>query len=123
MQRILRRLMTVHRIESGFSLLELMVAVVIVAIMIGLITPQLMGASKEATSTACQGNTKTITAALAEYDLVHQALPTGDSQAQLQALVTDGLLGSDALSGNYAINDTDANNIIVSCATGVSNGS
>lgn len=96
-----------------------MVAVVIVAVMIGLITPQLMNATKQATLTACQGNVKTITAALAEYDLLHQGLPTGNATAQLHALVSDGLLSNDALMGNYTMNDTDPDNIQIGCPSEV----
>lgn len=106
-----------HHSEAGFSLLELMVAVSIVAVMIGMITPHLMGAAKTAHATACAGNVKTIQDALAEYDLVHNALPTGDSQAQLSALVSDQLLSNDVLSGNFTINDTDPANLSVTCST------
>lgn len=105
-----------QKADSGFSLLELMVAVSIVAVMVGMITPHLMGASKRATSTVCEGNTKTIQDALAEYDLLHQTLPTGDSEAQLATLVSEQLLSNDALNGNYTINDTDPNNIAVGCS-------
>lgn len=101
--------------KSGFSLLEIMIAVVIMGILIVMITPQLLRASGRAQNTACAGNVRTISAALAEYQLIHGQLPTGNSVQQLQALVSDGLLSNDALSGNYAIQDTDANNISVTC--------
>lgn len=95
-----------------------MVAVVIVAIMISLITPQLMNASTKAQDTACQGNIRTISAALAEYNLLHQALPTGSSAEQLQTLVSEQLLSNDALSGAYNIVDPSPDNISVTCASG-----
>lgn len=101
--------------EAGFSLLELMVSVVIVAIMISVITPELMGATRRASTTACDGNVRTITAALSEYSLIHQSLPTGNTTQQIQALVTDQLLSKDALNGSYAIDDSDASNITVTC--------
>jgi general secretion pathway protein G len=107
--------------ERGFSLLELLVCVVIVAIMIAVITPHLMGASTRATDTACTGNVKTIEAGLAEYSLIHQSLPTGTTAEQLQTLVSEQLLSKEALSGNFSIDDSDPNNITVSCA-GVSTG-
>lgn len=107
-----------HTSEAGFSLLELVVAVSIVAIMVGVITPHLVGASTRATSTACRGNEKTITAALAEYKMIHGSLPSGDSLAQIQALVSDQLLANDALNGNYVIDDTNSDDITVSCPGG-----
>lgn len=114
---------TNEQCEQGFSLLELMVAVSIIAIMIGLITPHLMGASARATSTACDGNTKTISAALAEYNLLYQALPSGNSAQQLQTLVSHQLLSDEALSGNYTIDDADPMHIEVTCdSPGAANG-
>ena len=112
----IRRNLDVNAKQEGFSLIELMIAVVIVAIMVAMITPQLMHASARAEATACSGNVRTISAALAEYQLLHQSLPAGNSAQQIQALVGDGLLSNDALQGNYVIQDTDTNNINVSCS-------
>ncbi|EPZ48980.1 type II secretion system protein [Alicyclobacillus acidoterrestris] len=104
-----------RRNVGGFTLLELMVAVSIVAIMIGLITPHLMGASQRASTTACQGDVKTISAALAEYDLLHQSLPSGDSSQQVKTLVSEQLLSDDALTKNFVIDDADPSHIVVTC--------
>jgi len=112
----IRRNLDLKAKQEGFSLIELMIAVVIVAIMVAMITPQLMHASARAEATACSGNVRTISAALAEYQLLHQSLPAGNSAQQIQALVGDGLLSNDALQGNYVIQDTDTNNINVSCS-------
>jgi len=103
------------RRTTGFSLIEIMIAVVIIGILIVMITPQLLRASGRAQNTACAGNVRTISAALAEYQLIHGQLPAGNSTQQIQALVSDGLLSNDALSGNYVIQDVDANNIAVTC--------
>ncbi|MBF8378734.1 prepilin-type N-terminal cleavage/methylation domain-containing protein [Alicyclobacillus mali] len=103
------------RRTSGFSLIEIMIAVVIIGILVVMITPQLLRASGRAQNTACGGNVRTISAALAEYQLIHGQLPSGNSAQQIQALVSDGLLTNDALSGNYTIQDSDANNISVTC--------
>ncbi|WAH38980.1 type II secretion system protein [Alicyclobacillus dauci] len=103
--------------DGAFSLLELMVAVAIVAIMVGVLTPHLMGATEQARQTACDGNTKTISAALAEYNLMHFSLPSGDTNAQLTALVANRLLDNSALTGHFTIDDVDPNNTTVSCAS------
>ncbi|WP_304458894.1 competence type IV pilus major pilin ComGC [Alicyclobacillus sendaiensis] len=100
---------------TGFSLIEIMIAVVIIGILVVMITPQLLRASGRAQNTACAGNVRTISAALAEYQLIHGQLPTGNTVQQIQALVSDGLLSNDALSGNYVIQDADANNVTVTC--------
>lgn len=122
-RRMLRkqRSLRTMRNQQGFSLLELMVAVAIVAIMIAVLTPHLLGVSKQATDTACRSNAKTIEAALAEYVLIHQQLPTGDTDAQIQALVADQLLDKDVNSSQFTIDDDDPDNITVTCTGDTSN--
>lgn len=104
--------------EGGFTLIEMVVAVLIVAVMISVITPHLVGAGEQAQKTACEENQRTIRAALAEYELEKGNYPTGTTEEQLNALVSANILASvpqEPSGGNYVINDTDANNVTVSC--------
>ncbi len=106
------------RNETGFTLLEMVIAVLIVSIMVAVATPQLTGISKRAEQTACAENQDTIRAALAEYHLIHHAYPTGDSAAQLQTLVDDGELQSvpkEPAGGTYVITETN-DTVTVSCS-------
>lgn len=105
--------------EHGFTLMEMVVAVLIVSIMTGILVPSLIGAGKRAQTEACEANQRTIRAALSEYYLEYNAYPTGDSATQLQTLVTAHLLQAVPVEpdgGTYVVNDTDPNNVVVSCS-------
>jgi type II secretion system protein G len=104
--------------EAGFTLMEMVVAVLIVSIMITVVAPHLMNAGKRAESTACEQNQRTIRAALSEYDLLYHTYPSGNTAQRLDALVQANILASqpkEPSGGNYVINDTDGNNVAVSC--------
>lgn len=106
------------RSDNGFTLLEMVVAVLIVSIMVAVVTPQLAGISKHAEETACAENQGTIRAALAEYHLLHHDYPAGESLAQLQALVDDGELQTipqDSSGGSYQISES-GDTVSVSCS-------
>jgi prepilin-type N-terminal cleavage/methylation domain-containing protein len=108
----------VARSESGFTLLEIVVAVFIVAVMTAVIVPHLLGAGQRAESVACEENQRVIRAALAEYDLIHNAYPTGNTMSQLEQLRNDDILQSiptEPAGGYYIINDVDGNHVEVSC--------
>ena len=103
--------------SSGFTLIEMMVAVFVVSIMMSVIVPHLLGAGKRAQETATTQNERTIRAAIEEYYLVRHAMPTGDTDAQLNILVQEELLDSVPESPpgeSYVISDTDVNNVTVS---------
>lgn len=104
--------------DGGFTLMEMVVAVLIVSVMMTVVTPHLISAGKRAERTACEQNQRTIRAALAEYDLLNNNYPSGNSAQQIGALVQSNILASvpkDPAGGNYEINDTDTNNVTVSC--------
>lgn len=104
--------------EEGFTLMEMVVAVFIVAVMMAVVTPYLMGAGRRAEATACEQNQRTIRAALSDYDLIYHTYPVGNALQQMQTLQTSNILDQipvDPGGGNYLISDTDANNVTVSC--------
>jgi prepilin-type N-terminal cleavage/methylation domain-containing protein len=101
---------------AGFTFIEMMVSVLIVAIMIAVISPKLANAGHQAEVTANAQNEQIISAALSEYQLMYHSVPTGTSEEQLQTLVTDNLISSipvDPLGGQYVIDDSDPFNISV----------
>lgn len=104
--------------ESGFTLLEMVVALFIISIMIAVVTPHLLGAGKNAQLVACEQNQRMIRAALTEYELLYHAYPTGSASEQLQTLKQAQLLQSIPVEpdgGHYVITDSDSNNVEVSC--------
>lgn len=103
--------------ESGFTLIEMVVAVLVVSIMVAVVAPHIVGAGARAQQVASTEDQQMIRSALAEYDLIHGAYPSGTTAEQLQTLVDGQLLDSvpqDPSGGTFIINDTDPNNVIVS---------
>jgi general secretion pathway protein G len=71
--------------ESGFTLLEMMIVLVIIAVIAGLITVNVMGRPDEARATTTKSNITSINAALKMYRLDNGAYPT--TEQGLKALV------------------------------------
>ena len=72
--------------ESGVTLIEMMVVLVIIAIVAALVVPNVIGRPDEARVTAARTDVKTIGATLEMYKLDNHAYPT--TAQGLQALVT-----------------------------------
>jgi general secretion pathway protein G len=77
--------MSIPRRESGFTLIEIMVVLVIIAIMTALIAPQIMGRVDEARVTAAKQDIRTLETALDFYQMDNFHYPTTDQG--LEALV------------------------------------
>ena len=71
--------------QSGFTLIEIMVVVVILGILAALVVPQVMGRPDQAKVTAAQNDIRAIGAALDMYKLDNQNYPS--TQQGLEALV------------------------------------
>lgn len=84
MQNITHR-MSQRRRQSGFTLVEIMVVVVIIGILGMLVVPKLLGRTGEARVTAARTDIATLMQALKLYKLDNQRYPT--TEQGLQALV------------------------------------
>lgn len=71
--------------EEGFTLLEVMIVLIIIAVLAGLVAVNVMGRPDEAKATATKTNLSTIQGALKMYRLDNGAYPT--SEQGLKALV------------------------------------
>jgi len=74
-----------RRKQSGFTLIEIMVVVVILGILAALVVPQIMNRPEQAKVTVARGDIKAIAAALDMYKLDNFAYPS--TQQGLEALV------------------------------------
>jgi general secretion pathway protein G len=72
--------------QSGFTLIEIMVVVIIIGILVAMVAPQVMGRIDQAQTTRVQSDLRAVENALKFYRLDNFAYPT--SEQGLQALVT-----------------------------------
>lgn len=77
--------------QRGFTLLEMMVVVAIIAILAAILIPNFTRARAQAQTAACIGNMKTIATALELYYTDKQYYPTA-SQQSINAAFTTGTL-------------------------------
>ncbi|MGD0969374.1 MAG: prepilin-type N-terminal cleavage/methylation domain-containing protein [Candidatus Aquilonibacter sp.] len=61
--------------EGGFTLIEMMIVVAIIAILVAILVPNFMRARAQAQTAACEANLKEIATALEEYQTDHEAYP------------------------------------------------
>lgn len=64
-----------HASERGFSLIELMIVVAIIAILAGILIPNFVNARAQAQTSACESNLRAIATAMELYYADHQRYP------------------------------------------------
>jgi general secretion pathway protein G len=72
--------------QTGFTLIEIMVVVVIISVLIGLVAPNILGRVDEARVTAAKADISTMVQALEMYKLDNHSYPSTDQG--LEALIT-----------------------------------
>lgn len=77
--------------QRGFTLLEMMVVVAIIAILAAILIPNFTRARAQAMTSACMGNIKTIATALELYYTDNQAYPAATNKS-VQSLGLSGYL-------------------------------
>jgi prepilin-type N-terminal cleavage/methylation domain-containing protein/prepilin-type processing-associated H-X9-DG protein len=71
------RLIRQAGIKRGFTLIELMVVIALLALMVALLLPAIQAARESSRSTACRNNLKQFGIALIHYETVHKHFPNG----------------------------------------------
>ena len=74
--------------ERGFTLIELMIVVAIIAILAGILIPNFVNARAQAQTAACESNLRSIATALELYYADNQVYPTASGAAVQPALLT-----------------------------------
>ncbi|MDE2482419.1 MAG: prepilin-type N-terminal cleavage/methylation domain-containing protein [bacterium] len=65
--------------ERGFTLIEMMVVVAIIAILVAILVPNFIRARAQAQTAACEANLKEIATALELYQTDHEAYPSANA--------------------------------------------
>jgi type II secretion system protein G len=74
--------------ERGFTLIELMIVVAIIAILAGILIPNFVNARAQAQTAACESNMRAIATALELYYADNQVYPTAAGAAVQPSLMT-----------------------------------
>ena len=74
--------------ERGFTLIELMIVVAIIAILAGILIPNFVNARSQAQTAACESNLRAIATALELYYADNQVYPTASGAAVQPTLLT-----------------------------------
>ena len=99
--------------ERGFTLLEMMVVVAIIAILAAILIPNFTRARAQAMTSACMGNIKTIATALELYYTDNQQYPDANGKP-VQSLGLSGYLDQTPVdpaaspNGAYTVTTTNA---------------
>ena len=110
--------------ERGFTLIEMMIVVAIIAILVTILVPNLMRARAQAQTAACEGNLKEIATALELYETDHDAYPQSgnadasntDLEPYLQQTPVDPAAGPGQPYTFTVTNDgTDTPSYVITC--------
>lgn len=99
--------------ERGFTLLEMMVVVAIIAILAAILIPNFTHARAQAATSACMSNMKTIATAMELYYTDYQAYPTASKTAVTAVTGLSTYMGNQnpvdpAGSGSYEVSASES---------------
>ncbi len=106
---MLHLLSTRRRPRGGFTLIELMVVVAIIAVLIGLLLPCVQKVRESAARISCRNNLKQIGLACHQYENTHQTFPPGMDYQHIGSLVfLLPYLEQESAFENFVIGQTDS---------------
>jgi len=96
---------TVAKSQKGFTLIELMIVIAIIAILAAILIPNFLHARAESQTSACEGNEKQIATAMEEYAVDHNGdYAAGTVSSTLLGTLYLGVTPKDPVnSSNYTV--------------------
>ena len=96
------------RLQKGFTLIELMIVIAIIAILAAILIPNFIHARAESQTSACEGNEKQIATALEEYAVDNNGTYVGGTISSTTLGTTYlGVTPKDPVNGSqYSVNVT-----------------
>lgn len=88
----------IYRNRKGFSLIELIVVMAVMAILVLLAAPRFLGYTKDAKVSAMQADTKVLSNAALQYNIKTEAWPVGTTEATVELTSDLGEAIIDALN-------------------------
>ncbi len=101
---MLDRFRTLRSSESGFTLVELLVVIVIIGVLSSVVVFSVRGINNNSAQAACQSDVATVNSALEAYYAQNKAYPAGAASVAVAALVTANLLKSDPTATGGTLN-------------------
>jgi len=109
--------------KKGFTLIEIMIVVAILAILAAVAIPNFMTYRRTAQANSCQANLKQIVSAIEAYQVKHGSVPSA------LADLTDTAKGAFLkkmptcpCKGTYNMDTSNANNVSATCTYGTTDG-
>jgi prepilin-type N-terminal cleavage/methylation domain-containing protein len=99
----------IKRSQKGFTLIELMIVIAIIAILAAILIPNFLHARAEAQTSGCEGNEKQIATAMEEYAVDHNGTygPGGQVTSTLLGTLYLGVTPSDPVNASkYTVTTT-----------------
>jgi len=75
--------------EKGFTLIEMLIVLSIIAVLIILIVPSLANKNKDVQATGCEALQQTVQAQVSAYELEHSKTPSNISDLLSQGFITE----------------------------------
>jgi general secretion pathway protein G len=98
------RLRTTRDSESGFTLVELLIVIVILGVLSSVVVFSVRGINNNSAQAACQSDVSTVNSALEAYYAQNKSYPTGTANVAITALVTANLIKSDPTAAGGSLN-------------------
>jgi prepilin-type N-terminal cleavage/methylation domain-containing protein len=110
---LLQRLRAARQNQSGFTLTELLIVIVILGVLAGIVVFAVAGLTERGVKSACEADKRTVQTAVEAYHAQNGNYPTGGSNDdRLQDLIDAELLRDKPSTDDYTITVADTTGLV-----------